>query len=510
MSQALDEILLGYVNNKEFADVKFVVGKKKAIFYAHKFFLSLVSAYWRNVLYSKGWETRRTRSLTEIYLPDLEPRIFLSFLQFVYTRSVKIKGNLVFELLDIAKKYGIEELFKYCDESFQKSLSNENCIKYYEYSCQNKLEKWKAISSGYIEDHSGEIMKNHFCLIESTKETVLSILNLEKLYAFEIDIVKSLIYWSRSQKRKYYQSNEKVQLKDILIEFKPLIKLEFLDFDGLEQVSDIGLYSPTIIFGAMMKLTQKYKVKVRPLTRAGAGIEDLKVLLLANCRRGHERIEHIRESVMTTGIQNVDIMNCSSQAPSFDEMFKYDCVVVRNRNAENLHNQVELGNDLARYVEAGKGVVIIAINTLIDNDTCRIKGRLQDEEFIPLQFGERIQQDSRELGEVLLPEHEIMTDVNSFKTKNYAQLIGTHDVRGGTIIAKWSNGFPLITEKTKEENFGTVVCLNFHPCSSKITNDCGKVWLENTDGDKIIANSVSYVGMKLYKRVKPQRKQRKL
>ncbi|KAJ6250603.1 btb/poz domain-containing [Anaeramoeba flamelloides] len=504
MSHTLDEILIGYVNNKEFADLKFVVGKKKSIFYAHKFFLSLVSTYWRNVLYSEGWETRLTRALTEIYLPELEPRIFRSFLQFVYTRSVEIKGDLVFELRDIAKKYEIEELFKYCDEAFQKSLDNENCIKYYEYSCENKLEKWKDASIKYILDRSVSILKNHDCFTEARKETVLTVLKLKKLYAFEIDIVKSLINWSKRQKQKYYQNDERMQLKDILIEFKPLIKLGFLDFNGLEQVSNIGLYSPTIIFNAMMDLTKKYKVVVRPLTRSGAGIEDLKVLLLANCRRGQERVEHIKELVMTTGIQNVDIMNCSNQAPSYDEMLKYDAIVLRNRNAENLHNQVELGNDLAQYVEAGKGVVIIAINTLINNDAYRIKGRLQDEEFIPLQFGERVQQDSRELGEVLVPEHEIMSGVNSFKTKDYAHLIGTHDVRGGTIIAKWSNGFPLITEKTKEENFGTVVCLNFHPCSTKITSDCGKVWLENTDGGKIIANSVTYVGMKWHNKQKQQ------
>ncbi|KAJ3450126.1 btb/poz domain-containing [Anaeramoeba flamelloides] len=506
MSQTLDKILIGYVNNKEFADVKFVVGKKKAIYYAHKFFLSLVSAYWRNALYSKGWETKRTRALTEIYLPDLEPRIFRSFLQFAYTRSVDIKGDLVLELRGIAEKYEIEELFKYCDEAFKQSLNNENCLKYYEYSCQNKLEKWTEISIKYILDHSVSILKNHDCFTEATKETVLTILNLENLKGFEIDLVKNLINWSKRQKQKYYQNDEKMQLKNILNEFKPSIKLEFLDFNGLEQVSNIGLYSPTIIFNTMMDLTKKYNVNVRPLTRSGAGIGDLKVLLLANCRRGPERIEHIKESVMATGIQNVDIMNCSSQKPSFDEMRKYDAIVLRNRNAENLHKQVELGNDLAQYVEAGKGVVIIAINTLINSEAYRIKGRLQDEAFIPLQFGERVQQDSRELGEVLLPDHEIMDGVNSFKTKDYAHLIGTQDVNGGTIIAKWSNGFPLITEKTKQENFGTVVCLNFHPCSTKITNDCGKAWLENTDGAKIIANSVNYVGMKWYNKQKLQQK----
>ncbi|KAJ3449609.1 hypothetical protein M0812_05763 [Anaeramoeba flamelloides] len=98
-----------------------------------------------------------------------------------------------------------------------------------------------------------------------------------------------------------------------------------------------------------------------------------------------------------------------------------------------------------------------AITLTFSTDTYRIKGRLQDEEFIPLQFAGGLKHDSRELCEVLLPDHEIMAGVKSFKTKECAHPIEILDVNGGTLIVRWGNGFSLITEKTKEETYGTVV-----------------------------------------------------
>ncbi|KAJ6245462.1 btb (poz) domain-containing 2a-related [Anaeramoeba flamelloides] len=505
MSITQEQILKTFINNRELADVKFFVGLSKTVFYGHKFVVALVSPYWKNLLYSKGWEKQRTRKLTELYLPDLSPIIFRSFLQFAYTRKVAIKDDLVFKLWEMSEKYEIDQLKQYCGEAFNRTLSNENCINYYQFSINRKLEEWSKVSLQYIEKHSDQILKNSDCFLGMGIETIKSILQLGQLSALETDILRSLISWSSHQKKVLQQSGKQAAtVKSILQNFMPLIRIDLLDFEGLELLYEHGLIEKKSIFLRCMKLVKTHGIKVQPFTRSGLGLEDLRILLLVNCRRGVERINDLKNSIMSTGIQNVNIMNCETLIPTFEQMCQYDAIVLRNRNGAQLKSNIILGNDLARYVETGRGLVVIAINTLINNDSYRIKGRIQDEGFIPLQSGERIEKQGNQLGEILLPNHPIMKGVNTFRTKTYAHVIDTHNLNDGTLIAKWQNGYPLISEKTKDDH-GTVVCLNFHPISTHISTDCGKAWLQDSDGGKIIANSVTYVGMKYNQKINPQK-----
>ncbi|KAJ3442801.1 hypothetical protein M0812_12548 [Anaeramoeba flamelloides] len=217
-----------------------------------------------------------------------------------------------------------------------------------------------------------------------------------------------------------------------------------------------------------------------------------RILLLGSARRGLKRLEHLKQSIIGGFRATVDILDISKQTPRFETMNRYDTIVLRGKNSGAIDDPVTLGNHLARFVEYGKGVIVIAINTLIDNDY-KIKGRIVEDGFIPLVIANRVDSKQRQLGKIHLPNHPIMKGVQTFKTKDYTHIIGTHDLNGGTLIASWNNGYPLVTEKRKKESYGSVICLNFHPMSTKITDDCGKAWLKETDGAKIISNSVQYV-----------------
>ncbi|KAJ3449197.1 btb/poz domain-containing [Anaeramoeba flamelloides] len=508
MSKKQTEIFKSFINNKKFADVVFVVGTEKEQFYSHKFLISAVSNYWRNKFYEQGWEKKITRGIKKVLLPKINPNVFQAFLQYVYTREVEIKDTLVFQLLSLAKLYSIDELTRYCLNSFEKTLDQSNCISYYEYSQSVGLKKWSDIAFEYIKENTDKIFKTVTCLDGISKTTIKKIFNFKKIYALEIHILKSLIHWATELKRDKYLSNKDVTVQSLLKEFIPFIKIEMLNFEGLQILSDLELIDPNLIFDATIRLTRKFNLHAHTYSRSGIGLENIQVLLLAACRRGDNRINFIKQSIMSTGISNVTVQRVNESTPSYEEMLQYNAVVLRNRRAEILRNSDRLGDQLAKFVQTGRGLVVFAINTLIDSSSDRINGKIREEGYIPLKSAERIEKDQRELGEVLIPEHEIMVGVESFRTKDYTHVIGTHNINGGKIIANWTNGYPLITEKIKDEGCGPVVCLNFHPISTQITNDCGKAWLQETDGSKIIANSVSYVASYYLQKISLEKKKK--
>ncbi|KAJ3444777.1 btb (poz) domain-containing 2a-related [Anaeramoeba flamelloides] len=498
MSNSIEEVLSHFLYSQELADVKFIVGKNKKVFYAHKLVLSIVSSFWEKQFYSENWECDDRLGVSEIVVDDIECETFAHFLEYAYKKEIELSAGMITKIYFVAEKYEMDDLRQYCISEFKRSLDETNYIAYYEFGKQIGVEEYTEYAKRYIENNSDLIFENRDCFKSLSVDTIKMVLGLKKLMAKEIDIFQALVGWAKEKKATEYKDNEGVTLKTLLQDFLPNIRLDLMDFKDLKIVKETGLFPVQQLFNHSINLIQKYKIKICPLTRAGPQLEHLKVLLLAAARRGQSRLDHLQDTIKSNGIQYVTIINLSSATPTFEFINQYDVVVLRGRNGAGMINPNILGDHLARFVEGGKGLVVIAINTLINSDNYRIKGRIVDDEFIPLAIGERIHESSRNLGDVLIPEHPIMEDVESFKTKEYAHLIGTQNINGGKLIAKWTNGYPLITEKNKKEGFGTVVCLNFHPMSTKITDDCGKAWLHDTDGDKIISNSVAYVGMRYY------------
>ncbi|KAJ6233225.1 btb (poz) domain-containing 2a-related [Anaeramoeba flamelloides] len=494
MTEQIEEILKKYVNNKDLADVKFIVGKNEDVYYGHKLLLGLVSEFWFNKLYCEGWKEKQAKGQMTIKLPELDPSPFGSFLEYVYTRRISIKNSQVFELWKVADEYGIPQLKKQCADMFEKKLNGSNVLNFYEFGIKNGIEEWNKVTKKFLVENTKTIFTKVNCLEGVQLETIQEVLKIERLLAREIDIFKALHHWATKRKETTYGNDEKVTIKSLLKDFLPSIRLDLMSFVDIAELEKTGLFPPELLFDTITSLANKHRITFRPYSRGGAQLSDMKVLLCGGARGGMPRLEHLKESFTSGGICNIDIVDINDSTPTFETMNKYDAIILRSRRGVSISNNHTLGNNLGRFVETGKGLVVIAINSLIDNESYQIKGKLLDEGFIPLVVGERVSHEERELGEIHLPDHPIMNGVSTFKTKDYTHIIGTHDINGGKLIASWNNGFPLITEKKKEGgNYGTVVCLNFHPMSTRMTMDCGKAWLQETDGEKILSNSLKYV-----------------
>ncbi|KAJ6249387.1 pep-cterm sorting domain-containing protein [Anaeramoeba flamelloides] len=507
----MQKLLMQYINNKDLADLEFRVGKKETIFYGHKFLIGLVSDFWYNKLYKEGWQTKTKKGRDLLQLPKLDPILFELFLEYVYTREVAIKSSLLFDLQKKADQYGVPQLKKQFSEKFIDNIDLTNCLHFYEYAIGSGVKEWVSDVKKFISINTEIILMKKDCFEGLREDTIKEILSFENFLSPEIQIFRALRHWAQKRVEKMgsttllsseLQNKSKVTVKTLLKGFSSYIKLDYMNFQDLVEVHKAGVYDVETLFHTITGLAIENDLKLPLFTRSGPQLPNMKVLFLAVCRGGKPKIDHIVESISSGSVGNVSHHNIIETTPTFEKMNEYDAIVVRSRNGEVLNDPTTLGNNLAKFVETGKGVVVMAINSLVNYDGIGIQGRFIDEGFVPLQVGERIEQDERELGEIHLPTHPIMKGVETFKTKNYTHLIGTHEINSGNLIASWNNGYPLITEKTKQgAKYGSVVCLNFHPCSTKITDNCGKAWLQETDGAKIISNSVEFVLRQYMKKI---------
>ncbi|XP_008545839.2 speckle-type POZ protein isoform X1 [Microplitis demolitor] len=106
--------------SKQDSDVILVVRDEE--FQAHKSILKVRSPVFRAMFTANIKPNTKDR----IKLPDMDPVIFNSILEFIYTD--KVPDVITEELLDAAEKFQLELLKKICEEFFCESVSTENVV----------------------------------------------------------------------------------------------------------------------------------------------------------------------------------------------------------------------------------------------------------------------------------------------------------------------------------------------------------------------------------------------
>jgi len=160
----------------------------------------------------------------------------------------------------------------------------------------------------------------------------------------------------------------------------------------------------------------------------------------------------------------------------YDVAFVYD--------GFDIVNAQDLGDKLADYVDAGFGVVMAYF--CINVNYHGIKGRILDYMAITPAF----HKDGQSHLVPLDVFHPILKDVKSFDGGSSSYRSGLWD-DDAQRIAAWSDGTPLIGARLI--NNARRVDLTFYPISSDIRDD---FWQNNTDGIKIMVNSINWASGK--------------
>ncbi len=197
----------------------------------------------------------------------------------------------------------------------------------------------------------------------------------------------------------------------------------------------------------------------------------------------------VRNKLLSTGIFNsITLLMEYYGTPTVAQLQSFDAVMVWSWGASFL-NPETLGNNLADYIDSGGGVVMSYYTGQPAQYGGIVKGRFSDENYwvIAPSIGKGTQ---AFLGKIYQSDHPIMRNVHSFNGGNSLRYTGGI-VEGGARIADWSDGTPLIAEKTI--NGVSRIDLGFYPPSSTAYQ---YGWVDTTDGALIIANALKYVAKK--------------
>jgi len=187
----------------------------------------------------------------------------------------------------------------------------------------------------------------------------------------------------------------------------------------------------------------------------------------------------------SSNIASVTAIDASAATPTLADLQAYDAIIIMSDNP--FFDSTALGDNVADYVDSCGGVV----QTMFAYNWSPLAGRFGTDNYFVIASGTGQTSASQEtLGTVNYPDHPTMAGVASFDggTSSFRPSAATL-VTGGTMIATWSDGMPLVTTRTLS-NGAKRVDLGFFPPSSDSRSD---LWDSTTDGVKLMTNALEWV-----------------
>jgi hypothetical protein len=194
-----------------------------------------------------------------------------------------------------------------------------------------------------------------------------------------------------------------------------------------------------------------------------------------------------RAKLVGTGLfSEVAVIYAQTVTPTLAELQVYDAVITWSNVA--YADPIALGDVLADYVDGGGGVVVAIFATTNSSTTLRLRGRWETGDYqIMIPGANTTTGGSHSLGAILVPNHPIMQDVNSFhggstSWRPAANTLAAH----GQAIAQWTDGRNLVATSTQFPNRAD---LGMYPPSDQVVSTW---WVSSTDGARLMANALLY------------------
>jgi hypothetical protein len=219
-------------------------------------------------------------------------------------------------------------------------------------------------------------------------------------------------------------------------------------------------------------------------TKYGNSKSDLAVGILG-AESNTAYLQDVQSKVLATGkFTSATIINVSAITPTLAELQAFDAVLVWSDASFN--NSTQLGNNLADYIDWGGGVVTAMFELSNYSSSHYLGGRWNNDNYNILSKSS-YQTGTQTIGTVLIPDHPLMTGVNSF-TGGSCYRPGTFVIPGdATLITEWTDSRPLIVTKSIGQAEHTE--LGMFPVSG---DQSSNGWSTSTDGALIMANALEW------------------
>ncbi len=216
----------------------------------------------------------------------------------------------------------------------------------------------------------------------------------------------------------------------------------------------------------------------------GGGATGKKIALMDASTNGSW--QDIQQKLQQLGyFSTIDHYSIYQSTPSLRTLEGYDAVLVWT-GWNGFSDYVQMGNNLADYVDAGGGLVLASLAVGSSNSGWAPGGRFSSGVYYVIEpTGTSLA--TRTMGTIYDPSHPILKNVTSLRTNSdYAPTGGIS--AGSQRIVDWNDGKVLAA--TKIINGHRRVDLGLFPPSSDVYSGS---WVSSTDGAELIANALLWV-----------------
>ncbi|GFS00749.1 BTB/POZ domain-containing protein 19-like [Elysia marginata] len=180
------------INNKDFSDVKFIIGPKQKHIFAHRCILSARCAVFRAMFAEKSNPGEKD---IPFVLSDMSPDIFLAMLEFIYTNCVTLSSKIAIDVLATSLEYGIDDLRDLCVEFLAANLTGTNACDLMQAAVTYNQNDLKEKAMVFIENNTSDVLRSK-SFQEISEDTLVSILRSSRLMMDEIDLIKAVKDWA--------------------------------------------------------------------------------------------------------------------------------------------------------------------------------------------------------------------------------------------------------------------------------------------------------------------------
>ncbi|XP_034937407.1 uncharacterized protein [Chelonus insularis] len=200
--QRLLEDLARLSEDKESADIVFLLGRDETPVYGHRIILQ---TRCKNFTAPKRIGT--SSSPTPIRMPHAHPETFRQFMHYVYTGKIMLQDSGIFEMLGLAQELGVEELWRSCEEHVSATLSPGNACALLTAAldAQERVLGGKGACSSFIERCFAFISDNAMDTVKTTafcnlpKDALVKLISSDYLGLEEEDVWRAVLNWAKYQ-----------------------------------------------------------------------------------------------------------------------------------------------------------------------------------------------------------------------------------------------------------------------------------------------------------------------
>ncbi|XP_062974639.1 BTB/POZ domain-containing protein 19 isoform X1 [Elgaria multicarinata webbii] len=189
-SAAFAAALRTLINNPQFSDVTFLVGREQKEVFAHRCLLSSRCQAFGAML-SHPQEIQQA----PLTLSHVQPEVFLAVIEYLYTNSVTLNNLIALEVLTSSMEYGLDDLSRLCVEFIKDTLNVEQACEAFQAAVAYGQVDLQTHCLAFIENCTREVVQTRGFL-ELSELAMQTILQSNSLAIDEVKLIHAVREWA--------------------------------------------------------------------------------------------------------------------------------------------------------------------------------------------------------------------------------------------------------------------------------------------------------------------------